>query len=229
MTLQQARAGIVRWYALFDGINPSWVRYVTAMAIGMMIALTVGLADTNGDWLTMVIAVDGFIIAFISSRLLDAFSETRQTRRRVYLALLRIRRLNRELALLLEENRDGPGGAGESRWAAAVGRMAAIGLNSQAAPDFDEIIDTNEDLAAATRAHHAFQALHALFGTPLPRDNPGATVGTVLSPEGLRMLAEHHRALNEASAHLERRLGKATPFTSFTIEEETVPGTMKDR
>lgn len=222
MKLQDAGSGVARWYALFDGINPSWVRYVTAISVGVMIALTVGIADPSGDLLKMIIAVDGFILAFISSRLLDAFADTRKSRRQVYLALLRIRRLSRELAVFLDENREGAVGDSESLMALNLAHMAAIGLSSRTPPDFGEIIDTNDDLAAATGADHAFHALHALFGVSPPPEKLADSLRVVLSPDGLGLLEEHNRTLDKAAAHFAARLGKPSPFNTLTIEEDVV-------
>ena len=220
MMLKRGWAEVVDWAELALKL-PSWMRYSFAISLGIVLAVCVGLADAGESWLKVLLALVGFVVAFTSSRLLDAFADRRKTRRKIYMSLLRIRLLNLELVLLMQETADVHAGNQDDSLPLCLSRMARIGALSAKAPDFDEIIDSSDDLTEAAKAENVFHTMHSLLGS-IPEANLMSTMEVILSPVGQNMLSANNGILNGVSDHFAKRLDDKAASTTFVIPKAVV-------
>jgi hypothetical protein len=159
------------WYRTLAHSSPSVFWCLWGVVVGACLGVFAAAADIRGDvlrvYLAVVTAIGGGLLGIYGSRAADRFNDQRRIRRKAHIVRMKIRELRINYMVLHDQIRaatnDGttvvtPTGDGLTDDDAIRILVAASGvyLAATSKPDFDDIVDSDEDFIRATQASRAF-------------------------------------------------------------------------
>jgi hypothetical protein len=205
-----------RFWRIAEATTPAWLRLLLVCGIGAIVAVFFGWVDTHGDAIKVYMTLVGIVVAsaasFVGGRVISEHADRRTTKRKLSSARVKILMLEfalEDLAVLIEaEAKKGyPPLGDDATIGSLVGAMQDVAATAAERPNFDQVLERNQDLPFQIAVLGVFRKMTALSTSgdltaeSLPMRIKIAT--RLCSADGRRIITKHVNTLREARAKLD--------------------------